>query len=151
MKVIYHSRTRADALTEQATGASQSDSLETLLQQSDFVSLHCPATPETRHLMNDTRLRHMRPHAYLVNTSRGDVVDERALVAALDEKRIAGAALDVYDGEPRVNLELLNRENVVLLPHLGSATVESRVAMGRRAIANIDAFVAQRSLPDRIA
>ena len=151
MKVIYHSRTRADAATEQATGASQSDSLETLLQQSDFVSLHCPATPETRHLINEPRLRHMQPHAYLVNTSRGDVVDERALVAALDEKRIAGAALDVYDGEPRVNLELLNRENVVLLPHLGSATVESRVAMGRRAIANIDAFVAQRPLPDRIA
>ena len=150
MKVIYHSRTRADTATEQATGASQSESLETLLQQSDFVSLHCPATPETHHLINEVRLRQMQPHAYLVNTSRGDVVDERALVAALEEKLIAGVALDVYDGEPRVNPQLLTRENVVLLPHLGSATVESRVAMGRRAIANIDAFVAQRPLPDRI-
>ena len=150
MKVIYHSRTRADTATEQATGASQSESLETLLQQSDFVSLHCPATPETHHLINEVRLRQMQPHAYLVNTSRGDVVDERALVAALEEKLIAGVALDVYDGEPRVNPQLLNRENLVLLPHLGSATVESRVAMGRRAIANIDAFVAQRPLPDRI-
>ena len=150
MKVIYHSRTRADTATEQATGASQSESLETLLQQSDFVSLHCPATPETHHLINEVRLRQMQPHAYLVNTSRGDVVDERALVAALEDKLIAGVALDVYDGEPRVNPQLLTRENVVLLPHLGSATVESRVAMGRRAIANIDAFVAQRPLPDRI-
>lgn len=151
MKIIYHSRTPADSATELATGASRSESLESLLQQSDFVSLHCPATPETRHLINEARLRQMQSHAYLVNTSRGDVVDERALVDALDEKGIAGAALDVYDGEPRVNPQLLNRENMVLLPHLGSATIESRVAMGRRAIANIDAFVAQRPLPDRIA
>jgi lactate dehydrogenase-like 2-hydroxyacid dehydrogenase len=151
MKVIYYSRSQADSETERATGASRSDSLESLLRQSDFVSLHCPATPDTRHLMNEDRLRQMQPHAYLINTSRGDVVDERALVAALGEKRIAGAALDVFDGEPHVNPQLLNREDVVLLPHLGSATVESRVAMGRRAIANIDAFVAQRPLPDRIA
>ncbi|HEX6943355.1 MAG TPA: D-glycerate dehydrogenase [Gemmatimonadaceae bacterium] len=151
MKILYHSRTPADASTERATGASRSESLESLLQQSDFVSLHCPATPDTRHLINEARLREMQPHAYLINTSRGDVVDEQALVAALDEKRIAGAALDVFDGEPHVSPQLLVRENVVLLPHLGSATVESRVAMGRRAIANIDAFVAQRPLPDRIA
>ena len=151
MKVVYHSRTPADSATERATGAVRCDSLENLLHQSDFVSLHCPATPETRHLINEARLRQMPPHAYLVNTSRGDVVDERALVAALDGKWIAGAALDVYDGEPRVNPQLLDRENVVLLPHLGSATIESRVAMGRRAIANIDAFVSQRPLPDRIA
>ena len=151
MKILYHSRTPADSATEQTTGASRSDSLESLLQQSDFISLHCPATPETHHLINETRLRHMPPHAFLVNTSRGDVVDERALVAALDDKRIAGAALDVFEGEPRVNPRLLNRENVVLLPHLGSATMESRVAMGRRVIANIDAFVTQRPLPDRIA
>jgi lactate dehydrogenase-like 2-hydroxyacid dehydrogenase len=151
MKVNYHSRTPADAATERATGATGTDSLDALLQQSDFVTLHCPATPETHHLINQARLGQMRPHAYLINTSRGDVVDEQALVAALDEKRIAGAALDVFDGEPRVNPLLLDREDVFLLPHLGSATMESRVAMGRRAIANIDAFVAQRPLPDRIA
>jgi lactate dehydrogenase-like 2-hydroxyacid dehydrogenase len=151
MKILYHSRTPADAAIEKATGASRCDSLESLLQQSDFVSLHCPATPDTRHLMNEARLRLMQPHAYLINTSRGDVVDEQALVAALDEKRIAGAALDVFDGEPHVNPQLLARENVALLPHLGSATIESRVAMGRRTVANIDAFVAQRPLPDRIA
>lgn len=150
MRVIYHSRTRADSRTEEITGA-RSESLEALLNQSDFVSLHCPATPETHHLINATRLRAMQRHAFLVNTSRGDVVDEEALADALDARIIAGAALDVYESEPAVNARFLNRDNVVLLPHLGSATMESRVAMGQRAIANIDAFVAQHRLPDRIA
>jgi len=150
MRVVYHSRSgHPDA--EQATGARMSASLDDLLHESDFVSLHTPATPETRHLIDGPRLHAMQRHAYLVNTSRGDVVDEEALVAALDERVIAGAALDVYENEPKVNSRLLGRDNVVLLPHLGSATVESRVAMGRRAIANIDAFVADRDLPDRLA
>lgn len=151
MRVIYHSRTRADDRTAQVTGASKSDSLVALLNQSDFVSLHCPATPETHHLIDAERLRAMQRHAFLVNTSRGDVVDEEALADALDDRIIAGAALDVHESEPMVNPRLLNRENVVLLPHLGSATMESRVAMGQRALANIDAFVAQRPLPDQIA
>ena len=150
MRVIYHSRTAADSEIEQKTGAKTSESLEALLKQSDFVSLHCPSTPETHHLINAARLRAMQPHAYLVNTSRGDVVDEQALVTALDEKLIAGAALDVYETEPAINPRLLEREDVVLLPHLGSATMESRVAMGRRALANIAAFIANESLPDRI-
>ena len=89
-------------------------------------------------------------HAFLINTARGDVVDQDALITALDEGVIAGAALDVYEGEPLVNQRLIDRDNVVLLPHIGSATVESRVAMGRRAIANIDAFVEHRDLPDRL-
>ena len=151
MRVIYHSRRPADTEAEKRAGASRSESLESLLEQSDFVSLHCPSTPETHHLMNAERFRSMQPHAYLINTSRGDVVDEDALLTALDEKWIAGAALDVYEGEPSINQRLLGRENLVLLPHLGSATVESRVAMGRRAIANIDAFVEHSELPDRIA
>lgn len=151
MRVVYHSRTRADDRTAQVTGASKSDSLKALLNQSDFVSLHCPATPETHHLIGADQLRSMPRHAFLVNTSRGDVVDEEALADALDQGIIAGAALDVYESEPLVNARFLNRENVVLLPHLGSATLESRVAMGQRAIANIDAFVEQRPLPDRIA
>jgi glyoxylate reductase len=151
MPVVYHSRSAADRETETRVGATRCASLEELLEQSDFVSLHCPATPGTYHLMNADRFRRMNRHAFLVNTSRGDVVDEEALIAALDEKEIAGAALDVYEGEPLVNRRLLDRRDVVLVPHLGSATVESRVAMGRRAIANIDAFVAQRELPDRIA
>ena len=151
MRVLYHSRHAANADVERATGAIQSDSLDTLLRASDIVSLHCRATPETHHLINAARLASMQPHAFLVNTSRGDVVDEDALLAALDDGRIAGAALDVFDGEPVVNPRLTGRENVVLLPHLGSATMESRVDMGRRAIANIDAFVEKRALPDRIA
>src|SRR5688572_44963 len=151
MRVIYHSRTPADSATEQKTGARKSESLEALLRQSDFVSLHCPSTPETHHLINAARLRLMQPHAYLVNTSRGDVVDEQALVAALDEKLIAGAALDVYETEPAINPRLVQREDVVLLPHLGSATMESRVAMGQRTLLNIVAFVAKNALPDRIA
>ena len=150
MKVLYHSRHQASQDIEPATGAARAGSLEMLLHDSDFVSLHTPATPDTRHLMNADRLAQMQSHAFLVNTSRGDVVDEGALLQALDERRIAGAALDVFDGEPAVNTRLCGREDVVLLPHLGSATVEGRVAMGRRAIVNIDAFVAGRALPDRI-
>jgi lactate dehydrogenase-like 2-hydroxyacid dehydrogenase len=121
-----------------------------LLHEADFVSLHCPATPETRHLINTATLREMQRHAFLVNTSRGDVVDEAALITALDEGVIAGAALDVHEREPAVHQSLIARENVVLLPHIGSATLESRVAMGRRAIANIEAFVENRELPDRL-
>ena len=150
MRVIYHSRRPGDTESESRSGATRSESLDALLAQSDFVSLHCPSTPATHHLMNGERFRLMQRHAFLVNTARGDVVDENALITALDENMIAGAALDVYEGEPAINPRLLGRENLFLLPHLGSATVESRVAMGRRAIVNIDAFVAGRVLPDRI-
>ena len=151
MRVVYHSSHAATTEIEQRTGAVNSGSLENLLRESDFVSMHCPSTPETRHLMNGARFRAMQRHAFLVNTSRGDVVDEDALVQALDAGWIAGAALDVYDNEPFVRPDLVDRDDVVLFPHLGSATIESRVAMGRRAIANIDAFVAGLELPDRIA
>lgn len=151
MRVLYHSRRPADAESERRTAAIRSESLESLLQQSDFVSLHTPSTPETHHLMNLQRFRSMQRHAFLINTSRGEVVDENALITALDKKWIGGAALDVYEGEPLINPRLLGHENLVLLPHLGSATVESRVAMGRRAMANIDAFVLGQPLPDRLA
>jgi lactate dehydrogenase-like 2-hydroxyacid dehydrogenase len=93
----------------------------------------------------------MQRHAFVINTSRGEVVDESALLDALNQQWIAGAALDVYEGEPAINPRLLGRQDLVLLPHLGSATVESRVAMGRRALRNIEAFIAGRNLPDRIA
>jgi lactate dehydrogenase-like 2-hydroxyacid dehydrogenase len=150
MRVLYHSRHRADAATEAASGATKADSLDALLESSDFVSIHTPATAETKHLMNAGRLSLMQRHAYLINTSRGDVIDEEALIRVLDATGIAGAALDVFDGEPKVRAGLLNRDNVVLVPHLGSATVESRVAMGQRALENIKFFLSGREPPDRI-
>jgi lactate dehydrogenase-like 2-hydroxyacid dehydrogenase len=115
------------------------------------VSLHVPATAATRHLVDAAALAWMRPTAFLVNTARGDVVDEAALVAALRERRIAGAGLDVYEREPRLADGLRELPNVVLLPHLGSATTETRVAMGMRALANLDAFFRGESPPDRVA
>ncbi|WP_291155469.1 2-hydroxyacid dehydrogenase [Gemmatimonas sp. UBA7669] len=130
-----------DPATAGPASAERAATLEELLQRSDVVSLHCPATPETRHLMNAETLALMPPHAYLVNTARGDVVHEAALVTALKEQRIAGAGLDVYEFEPSVTAELKDMEQVVLLPHLGSATIETRTNMGMRALANVDAYV----------
>lgn len=150
MKVIYHDPFPPPAEVAAALGAEPRERLEQLLAESDFVSLHCPATPETRHLMNRERLAKMRPDAYLVNTARGDVVDEAALVEALSAKRIAGAGLDVFEREPEVSAPLLGMENVVLLPHLGSATRETRVAMGMRALENLRLFFAGKPLRDRV-
>ncbi len=124
--------------------------LDELLEQSDVLSLHCPATPETRHLIGARQFARMRPGAVLINTARGDVVDEAALVAALDAGQLAGAGLDVYEREPAVHPGLLSRENVVLLPHLGSATLETRTAMGLTAVANLDAFFAGQPLPNPV-
>ena len=133
-----------------ALGAEQRATPEDVLREADFVSLHCPAMPETRHLINADRLKLMRKEAFLINTARGDVVDEAALVAALTAKTIAGAGLDVFEKEPSVSPELLAMENVVLLPHLGSATLETRVAMGMRAIENLGLFFAGQPVRDRV-
>jgi glyoxylate reductase len=153
MQVLWHAPRDPridDPATAGPASAERVPSLEELLQRADVVSLHCPATPETRHLINAERLALMPEHAYLINTARGDVVHEAALAVALKERQIAGAGLDVYEFEPSVTAELKELENVVLVPHLGSATVETRTAMGMRALANVDAFVAGHDLPDRI-
>ncbi len=126
----------------QAEEAVFFDDLEGLLPTVDVLSLHCPLTPSTRRLMDGRRLRLLRPGAYLVNTSRGEVVDEAALVEVLREGRLAGAALDVYEHEPEVAAGLLARDDVVLLPHLGSATRETRTAMADLAVANVEAVLA---------
>lgn len=126
------------------------DDIESLLECADFVSLHCPGGAATRHLIDAARLARMPAHAFLVNTARGDVVDQHALVDALRARRIAGAGLDVYAGEPAVPSALKTLDNVVLLPHLGSATQETRVAMGMRVVANLEAFFAGREPPDRV-
>ncbi|HET9293811.1 MAG TPA: D-glycerate dehydrogenase [Gemmatimonadales bacterium] len=122
-----------------------------LFASSDVVSIHCRASAETRHLVNSRTLGRMAPHAVLINTARGDIVDEAALAAALEAGHLAAAGLDVYEEEPRVHPGLLHLENVVLLPHLGSATIETRLAMGRRALANLAAFFEGQPLPDEVS
>ncbi len=141
MSVLYSSRRPARPGIEAETGARHTP-LEALLAQSDVVTLHCPGGAETRHLINAERLAQMKPSAFLINTARGAVVDEAALETALRTGAIAGAGLDVYSNEPDVPAGLLQLENVVLLPHMGSATTETREAMGHRAVDNLDAFFA---------
>ncbi len=150
MKVIFHDPYPPPAEVATALGAEPRAALEQVLGEADFVSLHCPATPETHHLMNRERLGLMRRDAFLINTARGDVVDEAALVEALRDKRLAGAGLDVYEKEPQVTQALVAMDNVVLLPHLGSATQEPRVAMGMRALENLKRFFAGKPLRDRV-
>lgn len=124
--------------------------LEELLSRADFVSLHCPSRPETRHLLDAVRLGQMRPQAFLINTARGNIVDEAALVDALRRGQIAGAGLDVYEREPELAAQLTLLPNTVLLPHLGSATTETRVAMGLRVLANLQAFFAGKAPGDQV-
>lgn len=151
MRIAYHSRTRASAEEERALGAEHHATLESLLAASDVVSLHCPGGAATRHLVNSRSLAHMKQSAILINTARGSVVDEEALASALAERQIAAAGLDVYEGEPAVSPALRELENVVLLPHLGSATLEARTAMGMQMADNLDGFFAGRTPPNRVA
>lgn len=150
MRVIFHDPYASDA-DAAALGAERRDSIERVLEESDFVSLHCPATPETHHLIDAARLARMKRTAFLINTARGDVVDEGALTQALCAGALAGAGLDVYEREPAVTPALMGLENVVLLPHLGSATDETRVAMGNRAVDNLVAFFEGRAPRDQVA
>ncbi|MBI2970378.1 MAG: D-glycerate dehydrogenase, partial [Gammaproteobacteria bacterium] len=131
--------------------AEARDSVEQVLREADFVSLHCPGGRETHHLMNAGRLSLMKPSAFLINSARGDVIDQHALIEALKTHVIAGAALDVYEGEPAVPEELKHMENVVVLPHLGSASTETRIAMGMRVLENLRAFFAGKEPRDRVA
>jgi lactate dehydrogenase-like 2-hydroxyacid dehydrogenase len=135
MEIAYHQRHPAPAEVEAALGAERMP-LERLLAESDVLSLHCPLTPETHHLIAAAELEAMKPSAVLVNAARGPVVDEGALAEALAAGQIAAAGLDVYEREPQVEPGLLELENVVLAPHLGSATVETRTAMAELAARN---------------
>lgn len=136
MRIVYSGRSRAAEDVEKTLGA-QYVPFDELLRSSDVVSLHCPLTPETRHLVDADALKAMKPGAYLINTTRGPVVHEAALADALEAGEIAGAGLDVFEAEPEVEPRLLDRENVVLTPHLGSATVETRTAMAVLAAENV--------------
>ncbi len=150
MKIIFHDPfpPRAEDIAD--LNATQCASPEEVFNQADFVSLHCPGGKETYHLIGDNAFKAMRSSAFLINTARGDVVDEAALATALKNGEIAGAGLDVFEKEPMVNAELLQLENVVLLPHLGSATQETRKAMGMRVVENIGAFFAGDTPRDKL-
>jgi lactate dehydrogenase-like 2-hydroxyacid dehydrogenase len=151
MTILYHSRSQAPAAIEQQLSAKYCGDLTDLLERSDFVSLHCPGGPATDGLMNAQRLGQMRSTAFLVNTARGSVIDDIALAAALHDGAIAGAALDVFRGEPLISKALLGAPNLVMLPHLGSATTETRTAMGLRALANLQRWAVGKDLLDRVA
>jgi glyoxylate reductase len=140
----------AEGLGAMALFAGRHDDLGALLENADVVSLHCPLTPATRHLIDGAALERMRASAVLVNTARGSVVDEAALVDALRRGVIGGAALDVYESEPDMTEELLSLENVVLTPHLGSATRETREAMGMSAVAALHAVLVEKRIPPNI-
>ncbi|MFT4182313.1 MAG: D-glycerate dehydrogenase [Rhizobium sp.] len=150
MDVVFYNRSAIDPMEAARYGAMQLPTIEEVLAVSDFVSLHCPGGAENRHLMNADRFAAMKPGAFLINTARGDVVDETALIAALEKGIIRGAGLDVYEAEPSVPERLKAMENVVLLPHLGSATEETRTAMGMKVVDNITAFFEGREPPDRV-
>ncbi|MEM1230176.1 MAG: D-glycerate dehydrogenase [Pseudomonadota bacterium] len=151
MSVRYFSRTPLPAPRAQALGAVSVDSLQQLIENSDFVSLHCPSTAQTRHLINAQTLGYFAPDSYLINTARGDIVDEAALAQALQDGRLAGAGLDVYEHEPQVHPGLGESSRAVLLPHLGSATIQTRRAMAGLVARNLQAFFDGQPLPNPVA
>jgi len=151
MEIAYFSRSPAPAEVETELAAERAATLDDLAATADVLSLHCQGGPETHHLVARRLLGLMKPAAILINTARGSVVNEADLAEALANGTIAGAGLDVFEHEPAVNPALLALENVVLLPHIGSATAGARVAMGMRVAANIDSFLAGEALPDHVA
>jgi glyoxylate reductase len=151
MTIHYHNRARLAAAEEEALAARYWPSLDALLAEADVVSLNCFYGPETHHLIDARRLALMKKDAWLINAARGAVVDEEALIAALEARAIGGAGLDVYPNEPHVDPRLMALDTCVLLPHLGSATLETRTAMGEKVLANLLALAEGRELPDRVA
>ena len=150
MEVIYTKRKRLPHSIEEQLGVAFEPELDRLIARSDIISLHCPLTSETDKLINAARIAMMKPSAYLINSSRGELIDEAALIEALEHGRIAGAGLDVYTHEPAVDPRFLILNNVALLPHLGSATFEGREASGERVIANIRMWADGHRPPDQV-
>jgi glyoxylate reductase len=150
MSIHYHNRKRVHPDVEHELEATWWESLDQMLARMDVVTIHSPHTPATFHLLSARRLKLMQPHSYLINTSRGELVDENALTRMLQRGEIAGAGLDVFEHEPAVNPKLLELDNVVLLPHLGSATLEGRVDMGEKVLINIKTFADGHNPPDRV-
>ncbi|ODR96624.1 D-glycerate dehydrogenase [Methyloceanibacter marginalis] len=150
LQIHYHNRRRGPAGREQALEATYWDSLDQMLARMDIISINCPHTPATYHLLSARRLSLLKPTAYIVNTARGEVIDENALARMIENNELAGAGLDVFEHEPAVNPKLLRNEKVVVLPHMGSATLEGRVDMGEKVIINIKTFLDGHAPPDRV-
>jgi glyoxylate reductase len=150
LQIHYHNRKPVHADIEQELEATYWDSLDQMLARMDIVSVNCPHTPATYHLLSARRLKLMKPDAYIVNTARGEVIDENALARQIESGGLAGAGLDVFEHEPAVNPKLKKLKNVVLLPHMGSATIEGRIDMGEKVIINIKAFLDGHAPPDRV-
>ncbi|SMF07372.1 glyoxylate reductase [Tistlia consotensis] len=150
LSIHYHNRRRVSEEVERELEATYWESLDQMLARMDMISVNCPHTPATFHLLSARRLKLMRPDAYIVNTSRGEVIDENALARLLASGELAGAGLDVFEHEPAINPKLLKLDNVLLLPHMGSATIEGRIAMGEKVIINIKTFVDGHTPPDRV-
>jgi len=150
LAIHYHNRRRVHPDIEAELEATYWESLDQMLSRMDIVSIHCPHTPATYHLLSARRLNLLGSQAYIVNTSRGEVVDENALARLLESGDMAGAALDVFEHEPAINPKLMKLDNVILLPHMGSATIEGRIAMGEKVIINIKTFADGHTPPDRV-
>jgi glyoxylate reductase len=150
ISVHYHNRRHVPEEVETALEATYWESLDQMLAHMDIVSINCPHTPATYHLLSAPRLRRLQPHAILVNTARGEIVDEEELLRLLELRAIGGAGLDVFEHEPAVDPRLRALDNVVLLPHMSSATIEGRIAMGERVIINIRTFADGHRPPDRV-
>lgn len=150
LEIHYHNRKPANAVIEKELEATYWEKLDDMLPKVDIVSVNCPHTPATFHLLNTARLKLMRSDAYIVNTARGEVIDENALIRALEAGELGGAGLDVFENEPTVNPRFLKLGNVVSLPHMSSATIEGRVEMGGKVIVNIKTFMDGHRPPDRV-
>ena len=150
MEIHYHNRKKLHPALEEPTNAQYWESLEAMLQEIDVLSVNCPHTPSTFHMINRSRLSLLKKNAFIVHTSRGEVIDENALARALKNKQLAGAALDVFEARKEVNSQLRGLPNVMLLPHMGSATDEARIEMGEKVIINIKTFIDGHRPPDQV-
>jgi glyoxylate reductase len=150
LQIHYHNRKRLPESIEEPLGATYWDSLDQMLARMDIVSVNCPHTPATYHLLSARRLKLLKPNAYIVNTARGEVIDENELSRMIEAGSIAGAGLDVFEHEPAINPKLLASDRVVALPHMGSATLEGRIDMGEKVIINIKTFLDGHAPPDKV-
>ena len=150
LEIVYHNRHRVPASLETMLGARFEPDLDRMIAEADILSLHCPASEATRHILSARRIAAMKPDAYVINTARGELIDEAALIAALEGGRLGGAGLDVFEHEPAIDPRLIAQPNVIFMPHLGSATIEGREDSGARVIANIRFWADGHRPPDQV-